>query len=119
MKIDVSFLFRLVSLAAAFFAQSKISLALPDSPLGGEYDLTGSEGVGNTWGGTYQIGETGVLNISGGGILTVTYGQNDWGALTNKGVINIGAKDSAGTLIVDSPNSFTPGGRRLLADPES
>lgn len=86
----------------------KFSLAIPDSPLSGEYDLTGSEAVGNTWGGTYQIGESGVLNIFGGGILTVTYGQDEWPTLTNNGVINIGAKDSAGTLIVDSPNSFTP-----------
>lgn len=109
----------MASLAAAVFVLPKFSLALPDSPLGEEYDLTGSEAVGNTWGGTYQIGESGVLNIFGGGILTVTYGQNNWTTLTNNGVINIGAKDSAGTLIVDSPNSFTPGGgRRLLADPE-
>lgn len=99
----------MASFAAAVFVSPKFSLALPDSPLSGEYDLTGSESVGNTWGGTYQIGESGVLNISGGGILTVTYGQNEWGTLTNNGVINIGAKDSAGTLIVDSPNSFTSG----------
>lgn len=109
MKVDICFFFRLASFAAAVFVSPKFSLALPDSPLGEEYDLTGSEAVGNTWGGTYQIGESGVLNIFGGGILTVTYGQNNWGTLTNNGVINIGAKDSAGTLIVDSPNSFTPG----------
>lgn len=109
MKTDICFFFRLASFAAAVFVSPKFSLALPDSPLSGEYDLTGSESVGNTWGGTYQIGESGVLNISGGGILTVTYGQNEWGTLTNNGVINIGAKDSAGTLIVDSPNSFTSG----------
>lgn len=109
MKADICFFFRLASFAAAVFVSPKFSLALPDSPLGEEYDLTGSEAVGNTWGGTYQIGESGVLNIFGGGILTVTYGQNEWGTLTNNGVINIGAKDSAGTLIVDSPNSFTPG----------
>lgn len=109
MKADICFFFRLASFAAAVFVSPKFSLALPDSPLSGEYDLTGSESVGNTWGGTYQIGESGVLNISGGGILTVTYGQNEWGTLTNNGVINIGAKDSAGTLIVDSPNSFTSG----------
>lgn len=108
MKADICFFFRLASFAAAVFVSPKFSLALPDSPLGEEYDLTGSESVGNTWGGTYQIGESGMLNISGGGILTVTYGQNKWGTLTNNGVINIGAKDSAGTLIVDSPNSFTP-----------
>lgn len=107
MKADICFFFRLASFAAAVFVSPKFSLALPDSPLSGEYDLTGSESVGNTWGGTYQIDESGVLNISGGGILTVTYGQNKWGTLTNNGVINIGAKDSAGTLIVDSPNSFT------------
>lgn len=109
MKADICFFFRLASFAAAVFASSKFAFAIPDSPLSGEYDLTGSESVGNTWGGTYQIGESGVLNISGGGILTVTYGQNEWGTLTNNGVINIGAKDSAGTLIVDSPNSFTSG----------
>lgn len=109
MKADICFFFRLASFAAAVFVSPKFSLAIPDSPLSGEYDLTGSESVGNTWGGTYQIGESGVLNISGGGILTVTYGQNEWGTLTNNGVINIGAKDSAGTLIVDSPNSFTSG----------
>ncbi len=109
MKADICFFFRLASFAAAVFVSPKFSLALPDSPLSGEYDLTGSESVGNTWGGTYQIDESGVLNISGGGILTVTYGQNEWGTLTNNGVINIGAKDSAGTLIVDSPNSFTSG----------
>lgn len=108
MKADICFFFRLASFAAAVFVSPKFSLAIPDSPLSGEYDLTGSESVGNTWGGTYQIGESGVLNISGGGILTVTYGQNNWTTLTNNGVINIGAKDSAGTLIVDSPNSFTP-----------
>ena len=28
---------------------------------------------------TYEIGAAGVLNISGGGMLTVTYGQNQWG----------------------------------------
>ncbi len=109
MKADICFFFRLASFAAAVFVSSKFAFAIPDSPLSGEYDLTGSESVGNTWGGTYQIDESGVLNISGGGILTVTYGQNEWGTLTNNGVINIGAKDSAGTLIVDSPNSFTPG----------
>ena len=109
MKADICFFFRLASFAAAVFVSPKFSLAIPDSPLSGEYDLTGSESVGNTWGGTYQIDESGVLNISGGGILTVTYGQNEWGTLTNNGVINIGAKDSAGTLIVDSPNSFTSG----------
>jgi len=108
MKADICFFFRLASFAAAVFVSPKFSLAIPDSPLSGEYDLTGSESVGNTWGGTYQIDESGVLNISGGGILTVTYGQNNWTTLTNNGVINIGAKDSAGTLIVDSPNSFTP-----------
>ena len=108
MKADICFFFRLASFAAAVFVSPKFSLAIPDSPLSGEYDLTGSESVGNTWGGTYQIDESGVLNISGGGILTVTYGQNEWTTLTNNGVINIGAKDSAGTLIVDSPNSFTP-----------
>ena len=108
MKADICFFFRLASFAAAVFASSKFAFAIPDSPLSGEYDLTGSESVGNTWGGTYQIDESGVLNISGGGILTVTYGQNNWTTLTNNGVINIGAKDSAGTLIVDSPNSFTP-----------
>lgn len=109
MKADICFFFRLASFAAAVFVSPKFSLALPDSPLGEKYDLTGSEAVGNTWGATYQIDESGVLNIFGGGILTVTYGQNNWGTLTNNGVINIGAKDSAGTLIVDSPNSFTPG----------
>ena len=110
MKANICFFFRLASFAAAVFVSPKFSLALPDSPLGEEYNLTGSEAVGDTWGGsTYQIDESGVLNIFGGGILTVTYGQNNWSTLTNNGVINIGKKDSAGTLIVDSPNSFTPG----------
>lgn len=98
----------MASFAAAVFVSPKFSLALPDSPLGEKYDLTGTEAVGNTWGATYQIGESGVLNIFGGGILTVTYGQDKYPTLTNNGVINIGTKDSAGTLIVDSPNSFTP-----------
>lgn len=115
MKANICFFFRLASFAAAVFVSPKFSLALPDSPLGEEYNLTGSEAVGDTWGGsTYQIDESGVLNIFGGGILTVTYGQNNWSTLTNNGVINIGKKDSAGMLIVNSPNSFTPGGALVV-----
>ena len=115
MKINIFFSFRLISIAAAVFASSKFAFAIPDSPLDGEYNLTGSESVGNPWGGTYQIGESGVLNIRGGGILTVTYGQNNWVTLTNNGVVNIGSKDSAGTLIVNSPNSFTPAWSPVVA----
>ena len=69
-----------VLISAAFLAQiAPADAQLPSSPLNEEYALTGAESVGNTWGGTYEIGAAGVLNISGGGMLTVTYGQNQWG----------------------------------------
>ena len=99
-----------VLISAAFLAQiAPADAQLPSSPLNEEYALTGAESVGNTWGGTYEIGAAGVLNISGGGMLTVTYGQNQWGTFSNNGVVNIGTDDSAGTLIMNSPASFSPG----------
>lgn len=58
-----------VLISAAFLAQiAPADAQLPSSPLNEEYALTGAESVGNTWGGTYEIGAAGVLNISGGGM---------------------------------------------------
>lgn len=107
-----------VLISAAFLAQiAPADAQLPSSPLNEEYALTGAESVGNTWGGTYEIGAAGVLNISGGGMLTVTYGQNQWGTFNNNGVVNIGTDDSAGTLIMNSPASFSPGWASFFYSP--